>query len=92
MIKTFKHKGLREVFEKGRSKQVAADFTKRLVRQMDVLNQAQNVTDINLPGYDLHELKGERDGTWSVKVNGNWRLTFTFIGGDAFDIDLEDYH
>jgi len=47
---------------------------------------------MNLPGYRFHELKGERRGTYSVTVSGNWRLTFTFADADAFDVDLEDYH
>jgi proteic killer suppression protein len=47
---------------------------------------------MNLPGYRLHQLKGDRAGTWSVSVSGNWRVTFTFVGEDAFDVDLEDYH
>jgi hypothetical protein len=46
---------------------------------------------LNLPGYRLHRLKGDRAGTWSVSVSGNWRMTFTFEGEDAFDVDLEDY-
>lgn len=48
--------------------------------------------DMNLPGYRLHRLKGNRVGTWGVTVSGNWRVTFTFEGEDAFDFDLEDYH
>jgi proteic killer suppression protein len=47
---------------------------------------------MNLPGYRLHQLKGNRIGTWSVTVSGNWRATFRFEGEDAFDVDLEDYH
>jgi proteic killer suppression protein len=47
---------------------------------------------MNLPGYRLHQLKGYRAGTWSVKASGNWRVTFRFEGEDAFDVDLEDYH
>jgi proteic killer suppression protein len=47
---------------------------------------------MNLPGYRLHRLKGDRAGTWSVSVSGNWRVTFTFEGEEAFDVDLEDYH
>jgi proteic killer suppression protein len=50
------------------------------------------VDDIKLPGYDLHELKGDRKGTWSIKVSGNWRITFKFEDGDAYDVNLEDYH
>lgn len=92
MIRTFRHKGLRQLFEVGRSRAVAADLQRRLIRQLDFLNRAVSPADINLPGFRLHELKGERKGTWSVTVSGNWRLTFTFSEGDAFDVDLEDYH
>ncbi|HEX7318646.1 MAG TPA: type II toxin-antitoxin system RelE/ParE family toxin [Pyrinomonadaceae bacterium] len=92
MIRTFRHKGLRQLFEIGRSRAVAADLQRRLIRQLDFLNRAVLPADMNLPGFRLHELKGERKGTWSVTVSGNWRLTFTFSEGDAFDVDLEDYH
>jgi proteic killer suppression protein len=92
MIKTFRHKGLKQLFETGRSSRVAADLTRRLIRQLDLLNRATGPSDMNLPGYRLHELKGDRKGTWSVTVSGNWRLTFTFQGADAHDADLEDYH
>lgn len=92
MISTFSHKGLKQLFETGKSRRVSADLQKRLVRQMDFLNRAASPQDMDLPGYRLHELKGDRKGTWSVTVSGNWRLTFTFEEGDAFDLDLEDYH
>jgi proteic killer suppression protein len=92
MIRAFRHKGLRLLYETGRSRAVSADLTRRLVRQLDFLNRAASPKDMDLPGYRLHELKGDRKGTWSVTVSGNWRLTFTFEGGDAFDVDLEDYH
>ena len=64
----------------------------RLRRQLDVLNRSRTTADMNLPGYRLHQLKGDRSGTWSVSVSGNWRVTFTFEGEDAFDVDLENYH
>jgi len=92
MVKTFRHKGLKGLFESGKSKLVAADLAKRLIRQLDLLNAAQAPQDMNLPGYGWHELKGDRKGTWSVTVRGNWRLTFRFEGTDATDVDLEDYH
>lgn len=92
MIRTFRHKGLRQLFETGRSRGVSAGLTRRLLRQLDFLNRAGSPQDMNLPGYRLHELKGDRKGTWSVTVSGNWRLTFTFTEGDAGDVDLEDYH
>lgn len=92
MIRTFRHKGLRQLFETGRPRGVSAGLTRRLLRQLDFLNRAASPQDMNLPGYRLHELKGDRKGTWSVTVSGNWRLTFTFTEGDADDVDLEDYH
>jgi len=92
MIVSFRHKGLRQLFETGRSKQIPADFSARLTRQLDALHQADEPRQLNFPGYDLHELKGERSGTWAMKVNKNWRITFRFEGGNAVDVDLEDYH
>ncbi len=92
MIKTFRHKGLKQLFETGKSRVVSADLTRRAVRQLDMLNRATQPSDMNLPGYRLHELKGAHKGTWSLTVSGNWRITFTFTGGDAHDVDLEDYH
>lgn len=92
MIKSFKHKGLRELFEKGKSKHISADFVPKLIRQMDAINQADLPEQLNFPGYGLHQLKGERAGIWAMKVNKNWRLTFVFKGGNANDLDLEDYH
>ena len=92
MIRTFRHKGLKRLFETGSARRVSADLVRRLIRQMDILNRAVATQDMNLPGYRLHELKGDRKGTWSVTVSDNWRLTFTFRDRDAYDVDLEDYH
>ena len=92
MIKSFRHKGLKRLFETGERRGVAPELADRLRRQLDVLNRARSVRDLNLPGYRLHQLKGNRTGTWSVTVSGNWRVTFTFEGEDAYDVDLEDYH
>ncbi len=71
---------------------MATELADRLRRLLDVLNRARATADMNLPGYRLHRLKGNRADTWSVTVSGNWRVTFTFEGEDAFDVDLEDYH
>ncbi len=92
MIQSFKHKGLGELFEKGKSKHIAADFAPKPIRQMDAINEADAPEQLNFPGYDLHELKGERAGVWALKVNKNRRLTFRFESGNAADLDLEDYH
>ena len=92
MIKSFRHKGLRELFETGRSKRVEGDLRKRLVIQLDQLNQAAQPNDMDLPGYVLHPLKWHKPVRWAVTVRQNWRLTFRFEDGDAVDVDLEDYH
>jgi len=83
---------LKRLFETGERGGVRPDFANRLRRQLDVLNHARTPTDMNLPGYRLHQLKGNRTGTWSVSVSGNWRVTFRFEGEDAINVDLEDYH
>jgi len=83
---------LKRLFETGERGGVRPDLANRLRRQLDVLNHARTPTDMNLPGYRLHQLKGNRTGTWSVSVSGNWRVTFRFEGEDAINVDLEDYH
>ncbi len=60
--------------------------------QLSALDTALEITDLDIPGYDLHELKGKRKDTWAISVSGNWRLTFQFIDGNAYLLDYEDYH
>jgi proteic killer suppression protein len=92
-IRTFRHKGLREFFESDRPRGVRADQVKRLRRLLTALDTAATIEDMNLmPGWRLHPLTGDLKGFWSVSVSGNWRLIFRFDAGDAFDIDLIDYH
>jgi proteic killer suppression protein len=92
MIRSFKHKGLQTLFETGSRRGVPPDMANRLILQLDALNSADAITDLNLPGYHLHELRSNRRGTWAVTVRANWRLTFSFADGDAGDVDFEDYH
>ena len=92
MIGTFRHKGLKLLFETGSYRGVPAHMVDRIIRRLDVLEAAAAIRDLDQPGFGLHELMGARRGTWSVRVTGNWRITFTFRDGDAFDVDLEDYH
>jgi len=93
MIRSFWHKGLKSFFESGSRRGIQADLAKRIRVRLDVIDAALTVSDLNLPGFGLHELKGRRAGTWSdYWVSGNWRITFRFEGGDAHDLDLEDYH
>lgn len=92
MICGFKHKGLEKFFTTGTKSGIQAQHAERLRVILGRLNAATAPTDMNLPGLDLHQLKGDRKGTWAVKVSGNWRLTFIFVGKDADAVDYEDYH
>ena len=92
MIQKFKHKGLKRLFESGSSAGVISKHVTRLRQILALLETAETLDDMNLPGLNLHELKGDRKGTWSVKVSGNWRVTFKLQKGDVFDVNYEDYH
>ena len=59
---------------------------------LDRLDVVATVRDMNVPGLAFHALKGDRQGKFAVRVTGNWRITFRFSDGDAYDVNLEDYH
>jgi proteic killer suppression protein len=88
MIKSIKHKRLRRFYETGSSAGVQPAHRKRLRIQLAALDTAKQIEDMNLPGFRLHPLKGDRRGQWSVLVSGNWRLTFEFQEGNAFVVNL----
>jgi proteic killer suppression protein len=92
MIKSFKHKGLKKYFETGGTSGIQFKHARKLRMQLAAIDTAQVIEDVNLPGFKLHPLKGNRDGIWSITVNGNWRITFEFINGNAFILNYEDYH
>ena len=92
MIKSFKHKGLKKFFATGSKAGIQTKHESRLRMQLAALDTATIIDDVDLPGFKLHPLKGNRDGTWAITVNGNWRLTFEFREGNAFILDYEDYH
>jgi len=92
MIKSFRHKGLRRLFETGNTAGVQASHGKRLRLQLIALDTAQTIEDMDIPGFRLHPLKGGMKGRWSIAVNGNWRITFEFKDGNAYVLDYEDYH
>ncbi len=87
-----KHKGLKRLVERGDARLVPASLAPRLRRILSELDYAQAPHDLDMPGYRLHPLKGDRSGQWSVRVSGNWRITFRFDNGEAVDVDLVDYH
>jgi proteic killer suppression protein len=92
VIKSFKHKGLKKLFEEDIRSGVKIAHVDRLLDILDRLNAAADIRDMRYPGSGLHELKGNRKGDWSVYVSGNWRITFKFQNGDAYDVNYEDYH
>ncbi len=92
MIKSFQHRGLEQFFLDSSAKLLNPNHLKRIRRQLDALDAATRAEDMNYSGYCLHELKGERKGTWSIRVSENWRITFRFEDGNAHDVNLEDYH
>ena len=92
MIKSFKHKGIERFFRTGDTRGIQTQHAPRLNRLLDALDSAAEVEELNVPGWFLHHLKGEMKNLWSVRVSGNWRLTFVFRDGDAESVNLEDYH
>jgi len=92
MIKSIRHKGLRTLHETGSTKGINADHRQKLSDQLDFLDAATIIEDMDIPGYRLHALKGKDKGRWSITVNGNWRLTFEFVDGDVYVLNYEDYH
>jgi proteic killer suppression protein len=92
MIRRFRHRGLKRLYERDDRSGVNAAHVARLERILTLLDVAQRPADIDLPGYRLHPLKGERKGEWSLSVSGNWRVTFRFDEGDVTDLNYEDYH
>jgi len=92
MIKPFKHKGLKRYFESGLASGIQVKHQRKLRMQLAAIDTAQTIEDLNLPSFKLHLLKGNRVGIWSITVNGNWRITFEFIDGNAYILNYEDYH
>ena len=92
VIRSFRHKGLKRFYETGSTAGIQSLRANRLRLILGRLNVSASVQDMNLPGLMLHPLKGDRKGFWSVRVSGNWRITFTFAEKDADIVNYEDYH
>ena len=88
----FVHKGLRSLYEHDRTRGLPQDLLPRIRRILADLEAVQRPGELDVPGYRLHPLKGDRAGQWSVRVSGNRRIVFRFVNGDAEEIDLVDYH
>jgi proteic killer suppression protein len=92
VIRSFRHKGLERLFTSSTTRGIPAVHRARIERMLDRLDASIRPGDMNVPGWQLHPLHGDRKGRWAVSVSGNLRLTFGFDGENAVDIDLEDYH
>ena len=92
MIRSFAHNGLERFFLKGSKSGIQARHASRLRLILGRLSTAVAPKDMNLPGLALHQLAGDWAGTWSVRVSGNWRITFRFVGQHAEVVNFEDYH
>jgi proteic killer suppression protein len=92
MIRTFKHRGLKRLYERGDRSGIRADLVDTITRILTVLDSARTPQALDVPRYRLHPLRGELQGFWSVTVRANRRVIFRFEGTDVFDVELIDYH
>lgn len=92
MIKSFKHKGLEKFFTTGSKAGIQASHASRLEERLQALHTATAIEDMDIPGWRLHTLKGNREGFWAINVSGNWCVVFEFIDGHAYVVNYEDYH
>ena len=92
MIESFRSKALAELWSSGRSAKVSPALQKRLRTKLDRLDTTKVVTELNLPGFDFHALKGFDPIRYTIHINGPWCITFEFQNGDAYRVDLEQYH
>lgn len=93
MIKTFADKHTQELYITGRSKRLSPDILKRAVRRLEYINLASGLEDLRVPPSNrLHALKEDREGQYSISINNQWRICFRFKDGDAYDVEITDYH
>ncbi|WP_087016002.1 type II toxin-antitoxin system RelE/ParE family toxin [Leucobacter sp. 7(1)] len=92
MIVSFRHKGLEALYRSGSRNGVQSDHVPKLTRILSLLDVAQHARDLDRSGFRLHELKGELADQWSVRVGGNWRVTFRFVEQDVELVDYRDCH
>ena len=92
MIKSFRHKGLKRLYETGNASGVQVAHADRLRMQLAALDTAMVIDDMDIPGFRLHSLKGRLAGRWAISVSRNWRITFEFRDGNVYIMDYEDYH
>ena len=93
MIKNFKDKNTQFLFETGKSKTLPTDIINRAIRKLDMLSSAETIEDMRVPPSNrLHKLSADREGQYSISVNNQWRICFKFARGNAYDVEICDYH
>ena len=93
MIKTFADKETQKLFVSGKSKRIPSDLLRRAIRRLDFIHFANDINDLLVPPSNrLHALEGDRKGQHSISINDQWRICFRFIEGDAYDVEITDYH
>ena len=93
MIQTFADKETQQVFVSGKSKRLPPDLIRRAIRRLEYIHLANTLNDLRVPPSNrLHALKGDRKGQHSISINEQWRICFCFIDGDAYDVEITDYH
>ena len=91
MIKSFQHRGLKELFEKGRTRRINPSFHRRILRRLDALDSARKLESLNIPGFDFHKLEG-KPVRYTLHVNGPWCVTFEWEDKNAYRVNWEQYH
>ena len=91
MIRSFRHRGLRRLFEQGDRSRIGAEQLAKVQRVLARLDALRAIDEMDLPGFRLHALHGDLAGFWSISITGNWRIVFRFEGGDVFEVDYLDY-
>jgi toxin HigB-1 len=89
MIRSFRNKGLEELWRTGTTKKIDRRMAQRIMRRLEALHEAETPQDLNIPGFNFHRLN---DGRYTLHVNGPWCITFEFEKDDAYRVDYEQYH
>ena len=92
MIASFRHRGLKALYDGRTARRVAPEHVRKLTDILAALDRSRGPKGMDLPGFRLHELRGRQKGSHAVSVSGNWRVTFRFENGEAVDVDYVDYH
>jgi toxin HigB-1 len=92
MIESFRHRGLKRLYQHNDRSGIGSTMLRRVEEVLSILDAAEAISELDIPGYRLHPLTGSLKGCWSVRVTGNWRIVFRFEDGAAWDVDLVDYH